>query len=455
MVRKNGGLIGPTQGGGSRAWIYALLVVFNGVLWTLLLAFRWEVSLRTREVEYFDRQLFPVGIHVVPMAAVVALCALLSAASVVMIVRDRIHLSQREKLRALLEQILESLETGVVVLDRKGQPMLANESARGILPRGGPGGAGPGLLDAVGGCPQLDAVIQSAVHEGAYTREKEQTLGPAEDAQTVRISTLPLKNRQGRADGTLVLVDNITDEIVLQRQMEDAERLSTMGTLAAALAHEIRNPLEALNLNLELLNRILGQIRIPPPERDRIEKYMRVFNREASRLAGVVENFLSFARPGSSATGSVGLDAVLRQVAELVENQAQSRGVSISVETGGGPIIVQGFEDRLKQLFLNLVINGIESMPGGGRLAIRAGILEPEGAGRPVAAVTVRDTGVGIPPGKLHRLFEPFFSMRAQGTGLGLTIAEHIARMHGGVIRVRSEPGKGSEFTVEFPADRS
>jgi signal transduction histidine kinase len=438
---------------GSRALIYALLIVFNVSLWTMLVVFRWEVSLRTREVEYFDRQLFPIGFHIVPFAVVFIVCIVLSVVSIGVIVRDRINLAERKKLQTLLEQILESLEIGVIVLDRKGLVILANQSARKILPLQAKHPSDLKFLDVIRGYPQVEGLVKSALQEGNYTKEKEQNIGSAEDALTVRITTLPFRNRQGRIDGTLVLIDNVSDEVALQRQMRDAEKLSTMGTLAAALAHEIRNPLEALNLNLELLQRIQSHIRVRSPEGEKIGKYMRILDSEVSRLAGVVENFLSFARPGNSAMNHIRLDALLHQVIELIENQAQSRSISIGLKTGDAPIVIRGFEDRLKQLFLNLIINGMDAMPGGGALFIQAGVArtaEKDGNSS-LAVVYVQDTGEGIPPEKLHRLFEPFFSTRTQGTGLGLTIAERIAREHGGIIRVESVQGKGSKFTVELP----
>ena len=438
---------------GPRALIYTLLVVFNVFLWVMLFAFQWEISLRAREVEYFERQLFPVSIHIVPLPVVYIAFVVLSAASVGVIIRDRIHFAELKKLQTLLEQILESLEIGVVVLDRKGLVMLANESVRKILPLNIPDRSDRKFLDVLQDYPQVEAVVKSALQERTFVKETEVRTGPSEEALTVRVSTLPLKNRQRKERGTLILISDVSDEVALHRRMKEAERLSTMGTLAAALAHEIRNPLEALNLNLELLERIFQHIQVPLPEQEKIEKYIRVFDSEVSRLAGVVENFLSFARPGNPSSSSIRLDSLLKQVVELIENQAKSHGVTMNVDVGKDPITVRGFEDRLKQLFLNLVINGIDAMPDGGDLLIHAETVQRADSEHlsSFAVVSVRDTGEGIPPERLQRLFEPFFSTRTQGTGLGLTIAGRIAREHGGVIRVESIPGEGSKFTVELP----
>ena len=437
-----------------RTLIYVLLIVINVFLWIMLVAFQWEVSLRAREVEYFEKQLFPIGIHTVPLPFIFVAFAALSAASIGVIIRDRVNFAERKKLQLLLGQILESLEIGVVVLDWKGTVMLANDSARKILPSlDVPIHSDSRFLEVIKDFPEIATAVRSALEEVSFVKEAELNVGPSENARTVRISTLPLKNSPQKENGTLVLISDVSEEVALQRQMKDAERLSTMGTLAAALAHEIRNPLEALNLNLELLERNMQHIQAPSPEGEKIEKCIRIFDSEVSRLAGVVENFLSFARPGESGSNSIRLDALLRQVIELIESHAQSRKVIIHPEIGGEPIIVRGYENRLKQLFLNLVINGIEAMPDGGRLFIQAETVQRPNAERPslYAVVSVRDTGEGILPEKLHRLFEPFFSTRSQGTGLGLTIADRIAKEHGGVILVESIPGEGSKFTVELP----
>ncbi len=438
---------------GTRTFLYTLLIVFNAFLWLLLIAFHWEISLRIREVEYFERQLFPVGIHVVPLPVIYAACTLLSIASIGAIIRDRSNLAARKKLQTLLEQILDSLEIGVVVLNQKGIMTLANDRARKLLPLSLPIRSDYRFSDMLRHYPEIKEIARSTLQEGKFVKEVEQNLGTAEASYTVRISTLPLKDRQQKISGTLLLVNDVSEEVTLQRQMRDAERLSTMGTLAAALAHEIRNPLEALNLNLELLERSLQQSQLAPSEENKTGKYVRIFDSEVSRLVGIVENFLSFARPSHSPSKRTNLNEILQQVVELIENQAKSRKITTCLNIDGEHMIVQGFEDQLKQLFLNMIINGLEAMPEGGKLSIHAEAIHQSSSESTAsrAVVRIEDTGEGIPPEKIGRLFEPFFSTRSRGTGLGLTIANRIAFEHGGSIRVESIHGKGSTFTVELP----
>jgi signal transduction histidine kinase len=446
-------------GGGTRAVLYGLLIAFNALIWILLWAFHWEVSLRAREAEYFGRQLFPIRRQVVPIPVIYAACGLLTLASLALIARDRSNLAARERLRTLLSQILESLEIGVFVFDRKGFLSLANESAHKLLPRIPAGPAEVAYTDVLRGYPDIAALATKALEAGSYVREIEYELGSPDEPCPVRITTLPLRDRQKRASGILLLVSDVREVVAMERQMRAAERLSTLGTLAAALAHEIRNPLEALNLNLELLERSLESPRTRSADGGKRQKYLRVLEDEIARLGGIVDNFLSFARPGQAPVGTVRLDRILQQVVELVDNQARSRKVEIEIDTDGQAMMIEGSEDQLKQAFLNLVINGLEAMPAGGRLSIRAETVDNAGSGGPrrSAVVRIRDTGEGIPAEAMPRLFEPFFSTRPRGTGLGLTIARRVVQEHHGRIGVESSPGAGATFTVELPLaqDRS
>lgn len=444
-------------GGGTRAVLYGLLIAFNALIWILLWAFHWEVSLRAREADYFGRQLFPVRRQVVPIPVIYAACGLLTLASLALIARDRSNLAARERLRTLLSQILESLEIGVFVFDGKGILSLANESAHKLLPRIPPGPAEVAYADALQGYPDIAALVTKALETGSYVRELEYELGSPDEPCPVRVTTLPLRDRQKHASGILLLVSDVREVVAMERQMRAAERLSTLGTLAAALAHEIRNPLEALNLNLELLERSLESPRMRSADAGKRQKYLRVLEDEIARLGGIVENFLSFARPGPAPVGTVRLDRILQQVVELVDNQARSRKVEIEIDTDGQAMMVEGSEDQLKQVFLNLVINGLEAMPAGGRLSIRAETVENAESGGPrrSAVVRIRDTGEGIAAEAMPRLFDPFFSTRPRGTGLGLTIARRVIQEHHGQIGVESSPGAGATFTVELPLAQS
>jgi signal transduction histidine kinase len=429
-----------------RIFLWVLLGVFNTVLWLLLLAFHWEVSLRVREVRYFGHQLFPIETQIVPLPVIYAACTLLTIASAGAILRDRSNLAARERIRTLLLQILDSLEIGVVVLDDKKRLAMANDSARRLLPEIPPGYSSLDILEVLQDRPGLREIVKSATRQGAYMHEVEYDLGAPGNSWPARITTLPLKDPQKRTTGTLLLVHDVRDVVRLERQMRTAERLSSLGTLAAAMAHEIRNPLEALDLNLALLERSLNVGKPSVAEEQSTGKYVKILEAETSRLAAIVDNFLSFARPSSAPMTEVHLDAILRQIADLLANQAESRKIKLDLRIDGLPV-VHGSEDQLKQAFLNLVINGLEAMPKGGLLRIRAEALHKQD----LAVVQIEDTGVGIPAEQIPMLFDPYFTTRPKGTGLGLTIVHRIIHEHHGNIRVASVQGQGSTFTIELP----
>lgn len=432
----------------SRIFLWSLLGIFNVVLWILLMMFHLEISLRARENFYFGTQLFP-AYQAIPLPLIYTACGLLSIISAAAILRDRSNFLAKERMRILLLQILDSFEIGVVVLDDKRLLTMANESARRLLPEIPSTNAGLDILEVLKNRPGLNEIVKAATKDGTYVQEREQDLGTPEDPWPVRVATLPLKDPQRRTTGTLFLVHDVRDVVRMERQMRTAERLSALGTLAAALAHEIRNPLEAMDLNLALLERALGGQAAMRRESEKTGKYMGILESEISRLASIVENFLSFARPSNTPVASIQLDAILRQIVDLLSNQAQSRKVKLAL-TGEGIPYVKGSEDQLKQAFLNLVINSLEAMPAGGTLRIHSEVSHAPGA-KGLAIVRIQDTGEGIPHEQLARIFDPFFTTRPKGTGLGLTIVHRVIHEHGGHIRVSSIPREGTTFTVELP----
>jgi signal transduction histidine kinase len=423
-------------------FLWGLLVVFNASLWIMLLLFHLEVSLRAREAFYFGTQLFPV--KPVPIQMIYLGCTLLTVASTAAIWRDRRNTAARERLRTLLLQILDSLEIGVLVLDQKHHLVMANDSARRLLPEIPPGYAVAEILSVLAKRTGLRDLVKAAAEQKRYCRDVAQDLGTVAEPWPIRVTTLPLKDPQKRTTGTLLLVQDVRDVVRMERQMRTAERLSSLGALAAVMAHEIRNPLEAMDLNLVLLERSLAKLMPGGSKESKSAQYVKVVESEISRLAKIVENFLTFARPSSAPVSEVRLGPLLQQIAELLANQAKAHKVDIELSIADAAV-VQGSEDQLKQAFLNLVINSMEAMPRGGSLRIR--VERSKGA----AVVQIQDTGVGIPEDRIPKLFDPFFTTRSKGTGLGLTIVHRIVEEHNGRIRVASTPGAGSTFTVELP----
>ncbi len=226
-----------------------------------------------------------------------------------------------------------------------------------------------------------------------------------------------------------------------QAQLVKAEKLAATGKLAASLAHEINNPLQAIQNCLHLVTQ-----RRTLDEKKR-QVYLSMAQEEVQRLIDLVQRMLDFYRPSSEGQGPVDLQVVLDDVLTLAGKRIQHGDVMVHRNATDPLPPVWGLANQLKQVFLNIIINAVEAMPGGGDLHIDTDGDEERGE----VSVSFTDTGAGIPLSELGNIFDPFFTSKPKGTGLGLSISHGIIERHGGRIEVKSEAGKGSTFTVHLP----
>ncbi|MBI2528376.1 MAG: hypothetical protein HYV93_20640 [Candidatus Rokubacteria bacterium] len=226
----------------------------------------------------------------------------------------------------------------------------------------------------------------------------------------------------------------------LEEAMARTERLARLGDLAAAVAHEVRNPLNAISMGLQRLG-----AEFQPAEVQEYGRLVGLMRGEVARLDGIVEEFLSLARPLSLALAPTDFHELLRSVAALIEGEAARSGVKTVLSIQGGLPPARADGGRLTQVLLNVALNALQAMPGGGTLTL--GATSAAGA----VTLTVSDTGAGIPADLLPRIFEPYVTSKARGLGLGLAIARRIVEAHGGRIEAASEPGSGSRFTITLP----
>jgi signal transduction histidine kinase len=228
----------------------------------------------------------------------------------------------------------------------------------------------------------------------------------------------------------------------LEAEMERGERLAAVGNMAAAVAHEIRNPLNAVSMGLQRL-----RVEFEPAPREEYLRMVDLVQGEVRRLNTIVEEFLSLARPMSLKRGPIAVVALLDEVLGLVESEARGAGIAVVREIPAGLPVLHADRDRVKQVLLNLVLNAIQAMPSGGTLEIGAA------AAGGTLTISVADTGSGIAPDVLPKVFEPYVTTKAKGLGLGLVIARRIVEAHGGSIEARSEPGRRTSFRFALPLD--
>lgn len=229
-----------------------------------------------------------------------------------------------------------------------------------------------------------------------------------------------------------------------ERKLEQAERLSLMGQMVTSIAHEIKNPLGSIKGAIQIIKDKAT------PERDKTE-FAGIIEKEVDRLDNVVRDYLSFSKPAPIKFTETNLGAVIDSVIKQLSFQCREKNVSIVFNPENIPNI-NGDNDKLHQLFLNILLNSLQAMPSGGKIEIACRTLADDL--NPLLELKISDSGTGIAPENISKIFDPFFSTKTQGTGLGLATAKGIVTDHGGNIRVQSKLGRGTEFYITFPLIR-
>jgi signal transduction histidine kinase len=246
----------------------------------------------------------------------------------------------------------------------------------------------------------------------------------------------------------VLLVEDITERLALERSARQAEKLAGLGTLAAGVAHEINNPIGVISSRIELM--LLDAETRPLP--DDVRQDLDVLQRHAQRVARIAGGLLSFARQPPREHHAVDLNRVVQDTLLLVEPSMPAARVTVHRMLGPALPAVWGDANALQQVVMNLLTNARDAIAGSGEITVQT--VAPA-AGDPRVRLLVRDSGAGIAAEALPRIFDPFFTTKANGTGLGLSITYGIVRDHQGTIDVRSVPGGGTTFTVSFPPART
>jgi len=253
-----------------------------------------------------------------------------------------------------------------------------------------------------------------------------------------------LKDERDEVRGIILIFQDITKMAEMEEQVRRQERLASVGSLAAGIAHEIRNPLASLSGSIQVLQ---GELNLQGDNRH----LMEIVLRETDRLNTIITEFLEYARPRATQNDRIVLSSILEETATLLKNSRDFHDGTRLILDIDPTLAMQGDVQRVRQVFWNLLINACQSMPDGGEIRIRAHALTVSDAGMDVLEILISDTGQGIPRDYLDKLFDPFFTTKTGGTGLGLAIVYRIIEDYGGTIAVESQDGHGAQFTIRLP----
>ncbi|MFQ5657175.1 MAG: nitrogen regulation protein NR(II), partial [Candidatus Methylomirabilales bacterium] len=355
-----------------------------------------------------------------------------------------------EAARQFNEDIIENLETGIVVLDRdlnvigwnrrmevlcsyspKRQEVLGRPLAE-VLPEEGMRTLEPELREAF----------------AAQQRRSFQSQGwcfcQGREARVLNLCILPVPDGLNSGARVMVAVEDVTEMLDLQAQVLQSEKMASLGEISAGLAHEINNPLGIIVSKLRILlteGRTKGYA-------SEVIRDLETIDRHASRIAASMRNLLTFIRRPSFERAPLDLNRVMREALAFVEKPFAKLNILVENELASDVLLISGNANQLQQVLLNILGNAKDAMPKGGRIRVRS---SRSPTGFPV--VEVADTGPGIPPDILGKIFNPFFTTKEEGkgTGLGLSVSYGIIKAHGGDIRVETSPGEGTIFRLIFP----
>jgi PAS domain S-box-containing protein len=348
------------------------------------------------------------------------------------------------RLKEFSENIIESVNVGILVVDVEGRITTWNSSLEEMMGISRDRALRKNVHEILD--KDLIETIQNVSgQEGWELRETRHIYkynAETEDGRplTLNISLAPFEAARGVVTGTLIVLENVTERAQLEKQLLEREKLSSIGLLAAGVAHEVNTPLAGISSYAQML---IQQV----PDNDPKQKLLEKIHLQTLRASGIVNNLLNFSRTGDADFREVEVNQVLDDTIQLLEPQLRNSRVEILLHYGKELIPAQGNASKLQQVFMNLILNARDAMPDGGRLTIQTRMVETS------LVIDFRDTGLGIDPENIARIYDPFFTTKdiGQGTGLGLAISYGIIQEHGGRIFVESRPNEGAHFTIKLP----
>jgi two-component system, NtrC family, sensor histidine kinase PilS len=395
----------------------------------------------------------PIGATILEVLTVLLNAAVLFAIALLAgSLAERYYLAQRtlesqrkdfSDLQAFRDLIFQSVGSGLIAVNPEGRVTAFNraaESITGVAEREALGQPWEALF---GGEVDLEEARQAVAEPGAQSLRYEIRLKRRDGHEVpVGISFWSLRSGDGEAVGLIGVCQDLSSIKRMEQQVRQADRLATIGRFSANIAHEIRNPLASLSGAIEALARELPA----DPGRERL---VEIVLRESERLNRIIRDFLEYARPSPMASHAIDLADLLEEVVLLVEHRSMPAELKV-IREYGEKLLARVDPQQLRQAIWNLCINAVQAMPEGGELRVGGRVVP--GGGPPRLQLWISDTGQGIAEADLPQIFEPFFSTKAEGSGIGLALVYRVVQDHGGQIEVRSQPGAGTSFMLILPS---
>ncbi len=352
-----------------------------------------------------------------------------------------------ESMRTYYEDLLGSLQDAIIVIDPGGHIRSINQAAEELTGLSAQPLSGRPFEQVFANDRPLQELVRKTLESGRTHTDFDARLARQDSSQVVVSAVASLiSDAVGEARGVVLALRDQTRIRELEERLSRSDRLAALGTVAAGVAHEIRNPLAGLRGAAQLLD---GESGFPPA----FKEYTSVIIKEVDRLAAIVERLLSFATPRSPVLRPCNLHEILDSLLFLEQAPLEARGVTVQRQYDPQLPEILADPAEVRQLFLNLIRNGVEAMPGGGELTLKTRYERSSQRcrGLSVAVAEIVDQGCGIDPKIERQLFTPFLTTKEGGTGLGLAICLRIVEDHGGAMEATSQPGKGSSFRVLLP----
>jgi two-component system sensor histidine kinase PilS (NtrC family) len=350
------------------------------------------------------------------------------------------------RLQAFHENIVRSISSGVFTADAMGAITSFNPAAQEVTGYSLTQVLGRSWRDIFNWHPNLLSDDGSSGGMPPMTRFEVECKGANGNRLVLGMTVSPL-HEQEEPHGLVGVFKDLTQIRDLEEEMRRKEWLANLGEMSAGMAHEIRNPLGALAGAMQMLRKDANG-----DATDR--RLMDIAVREATRLDAIITEFLQYARPPALDLAEHNINKILAETLDLVQHEARKRKrVTIATSLAGSSLVAQVDQNQMRQVFWNLATNAFDAMPDGGKLTITTGCRRIDAAGRKgdVVEIGFHDTGEGIAPANLDKIFLPFFTTKKEGSGLGLAAVHRIVDLHGGWIKVESQPQQGTRFVVCLP----